>query len=297
MEIRNSRSLLFHIAEMRLGHISSMGTFGLYGFFGCAQHIHDKNVHLLGLNSNKLALHFAIDAMPFNQTKSSNKQTNKTHTERDWTRKKDRARFRIVDWKKKKQIYNAYKCKRIVCLAQTGIWNKMPTLRSRLNEIVIGFIKYSIHNISGKKWENNDKTHKTEAHANPVLIGWMSVLYSFFFFMLFLRVYITLPFCPMHSDFVFELHSIRFGFFRSLFQFHCIRSMPIQNHMDFWFCFHAIQRFYLWWVISLHSGTTWGNFQCTCVGIMLMQSNNNSHSIIRSSIIVSLLFSQCIRGK
>lgn len=85
------------------------------------------------------------------------------------------------------------------------------------------------------------------------------LLFTHFLLCLFLRV--SLCHSQMYPGFVWT-HSIRFGF---VSQSVSISLHPINFHSEshgFWFCFCfcAIQRFYLWWVISIHSGTTWGNF-------------------------------------
>lgn len=73
----------------------------------------------IDLSSNKSALHFAIDAVPFINQMKCEREKSIVHV------------VHVADLN-------------IVSLAQTGI-KQMPTLRSRWNEIVIGLIKYSIH--------------------------------------------------------------------------------------------------------------------------------------------------------
>lgn len=66
----------------------------------------------------------------------------------------------------------------IVSLAQTGI-KQMPTLRSRWNEIVIGLIKYSIHEKRVVLNEREKKTHKQSTRKLNESCS-MSDVYSFF---------------------------------------------------------------------------------------------------------------------
>lgn len=116
----------------------------------------------IDLSSNKSALHFAIDAMPFiNQTEKERKKASCTLT-----------------------------CGKlnIVCLVQTGI-SQMPTLQSRWIKIVIGLIKYSIHinkkyRVRAREKEqerkrDGKKTHKQSTRKSNEC-RWMSVVYIFF---------------------------------------------------------------------------------------------------------------------
>lgn len=144
--------------------------------------------------------------------------------------------------------------------------------------------------------------HKTKAHANPMLhglskrmIGWMSVVCSYFF--LSFSACIT---WRVANAFSFGMNSFDsfWSLFRSLFQFHCIRSISIQNHMDLGFVFICNSTFLCFMMSYFHPFRNYmRQFWCTCVGIMLMQNDSHSISSSSSSIIVPLLFSKRIRGK
>lgn len=119
----------------------------------------------------------------------------------------------------------------------------MPTRQSRLNEIVIGFIKYSIHN-NRKKWAKVIKRIKAKRTQTQCSTGWARKRSPFDVCCLLI---LSLFFCVYHFairkciQILFELHSIRFGF---VSQSVSISSHPINFHSKshgFWLGFVFMQ--------------------------------------------------------